>query len=443
MNKRRIKNKKFHINKLRKRMRELRRKNKGKNARVNNRIIDAYSTSVYDFLSQMSFGNISLGERLFVKNKSGVVPIEIPEVFSVTNNMEETIKIFRTVFYYGCNDNVNTIVFVHNKCNELEIAASTVMDTIVMACKSYRRKIGKELRIAGDFPKNPKVRKMFIASGLPSHLQLCESIPYRKDNLRLFSLVSGKNGTDRSGTVSTKLTDYVNECLNTQCYELTSQGKRNISKMFCEVIDNCEIHGGENTTWYTLGYFDMMNKKYGEMNLVIFNYGKSIYEQLISEDTTFETKKKIEYMKEIHKKQYDDNWNEETMLTVFSLQQGISRLRDRKNEGNKDRGTGTVILIDTFYKLGKTIQGEEPQFSITSGHVHILFDRKYQLQEKEIHNSILGNGKRKIIAFNNDNDILKKANSENVHCMNQFFPGTIISMKFYIDKEYLNILKGE
>lgn len=441
MKNRRIKKKKIHINKIKKRMRQLERKNR-KDNRVGKtkKETELLSSDVYEFLEEVNFGDISIGDKLSTKSAKGIVSIKIPPIFSMTKNPEETIVVFKKIYYYCGKDSIKEIIFDHKECEELEIAASTIMDTIVMACKLYRKSIGKELIVGGNFPKNQKCRKILTASGLPAHLVLQEKIPSRKDNVKLFSLVGGKSGTGRSGSVATSLTDYFNECLETQDYELTLIGQNMISKMFGEVIENCEIHGGENTSWYVLGHFDMIERKYGEVNLVIFNYGKSIYQQLIGPDTTEETRTKIEYMKDIHKTQYDKNWTEESMLTVFTLQKGISRLRDQNVEGNKKRGTGTFRLLNTFYTLGQSEMDVEPEFSITSGHTHILFDNKYKLAETNTAPEVLEIDKANVIAFNETNDLLKKADVRNVTIMDQYFPGTIISMKFYIDRKYLQSL---
>ena len=439
-NHKRIKKQKFHINKIKKRMRYLKRKNKRYHHVGGFKNKNYLSLEVYDFLKTVNFDNISITDRLPVRISNGVLLISIPEVFSITNNPEDTINILKKVFYYGCNENVKKLVFSHMNCKELEIAASTIMDSIVMACKSYRKSMGDELFISGDLPKDAKARKILIASGLPAHLNLQDKLLTRQDNMRLFSLVAGKSGTGRSGEVSTQLTDYINRCLITQEYKLTDTGLNMISRMFSEVIDNCELHGGDNSTWYALGHFNMIEKGFGEENLVIFNYGNSIYQQLISNETTIETREKIEYMKKCHQNQYDMNWNEETMLTVFSLQQGVSRLRDQNIEGNRKRGTGTAIMLDTFYTLGGSIRNMSPEFSITSGHAHILFDQKYKIKDEILNAPIFGSGKRKVIAFNTDNDLFQKADNKNVTLMKQNFPGTIISMKFYIDHEYLQSL---
>lgn len=440
MIKRSILKKKLHINRIRKRMRQLMRKNRKHERKIIRGKQDTISSDVYEFLHNVKFHEIPIGERLAVKAKRGMAGITIPEVFSITKNPEETISILKQTFFYCQNDSIKKVMFDHSKCNELGIAASTIMDTIVMTCNSHRKNNGEELRITGNLPKNPKCRKIFIASGLPSHLNLQKELHSRKDNVKLFSLVAGINGTGRSGTVATQLTDYFNDCLKTQKCELTPTGINLTSKMFSEVIDNCEIHGGANTSWYVLGHFDMVEKKYGEVNLVIFNYGESIYSQLMKPTTSEETKQKIELMKKIHKPQYDDNWKEESMLTVFTLQKGISRLRDQNVEGNKNRGMGTFRMLDKFYTLGQSVLDVEPEFSITSGHTHILFDKNYKLADTKVTSDVLGIGKDKVIAFNETNDLLKKADASNVTIMKQYFPGTIISMKFYIDRKYLQSL---
>lgn len=354
-------------------------------------------------------------------------------------NCEETIETLQKMFYYCCNLDISRIMFQHKKCLELGIAASTIMDTIVMSCKAFRRVKGNEIVISGDYPEDARIRKTFIASGLPEHLENVKTPLFRKDNIRLFKLRVGRHGTKKSDVVSTKLTDYFNECLNTQNLCLTPRGKNQLSKMFGEIVENCEIHGGEEAMWYVLGHYNVLeNNQYGEVNLVVFNYGDSIYEQLLDPSTSDETRTKVQYMIQKHKPLFDEQWNEETMLTVFALQGGISRLRDKKIEGYWNRGTGTVRLIEYFKVLGKSTHEMEPEFSVTSGHTHIIIDNKYSLQEESIQDDCIGRENRKIIFFNENNNIFEKADNNNVKYMKQYFPGTIISMKFYIDNNYLS-----
>ena len=93
--------------------------------------------------------------------------------------------------------------------------------------------------------------------------------------------------------------------------------------------------------------------------------------------------------------------------------------------------------MDTFYHLGQTRNGIKPELTIVSGHTCIRLDNKYRLEKKRYNDEIFQNKERRIIAFNKDNDIYKKADS-NVELLKDSFPGTVIAMKFYLDKKYLD-----
>lgn len=442
MNRRKKKNAKFQQTKLEKSIRRLRKKKRGYITAGLSENKTEIKLEVYDFLKDKKFDDIEYRKRLLVRN-GGTIQLTIPVIFSIMLNPDETIDMLRRIFYYCINPNVNHIIFNHKDCVELEIAASTIMDTIVLAANTYRKKNGTELIVSGSYPRNDKARKILVASGLVEHLNIKNKDFVRTDNLLLFKLANGKSGLRQSGTIATRITDYYNECLHTQHYQLTEDGKCYLANMFGEIVDNCEIHGGEHAVWYALGhYHEYQDNDYGELQLVIFNYGDTIYEQMISEQTSVETREKINYMIERHRKFFDATWTEEEMLTVFSLQEGISRLTDSATIGYKNRGKGTVILMDKFNKIGKTVNDEKPMFSLTSGRTHIVFDNNYKLERKHIADEVLGTGEKRIIAFNADNDIFQRADRRNVQRIKEYFPGTIISMKVYVDSKYLTKLKG-
>jgi len=102
--------------------------------------------------------------------------------------------------------------------------------------------------------------------------------------------------------------------------------------------------------------------------------------------------------------------------------------------------------LDAFKKLGYAGDVEfdqKPQMSITSGRVHILIDEDYELKEEYVDDSVLGQGRQRIIAFNKQNDLFVKADSAKVKLLKGYFPGTVICMKFYVDSRYLNSWKGD
>lgn len=76
--------------------------------------------------------------------------------------------------------------------------------------------------------------------------------------------------------------------------------------------------------------------------------------------------------------------------------------------------------------------------TILSGNTHILFDGTYTLKEKKINKTTT-----KVIAFNSTNDLKKRPNEKYVKILENKFPGTIISCEFYVDREYLTMIKEE
>ena len=429
------KKKLFQKNKIVKTMRALQRANKKKARKhhCNKDII--YSTETSRILCEKKFYSKSVSDYVLIK-MNGTVLITIPKDFSISKNADEVIYLLKKIFYCGMQPQIKEIMFDHSRCSNLGIAASTIMDTIVLAAKSYHKTLGSDLTISGNLPEDRYTKDVFIASGLVKHLNMNQFT--KNDNIIKFKLISGRAGAQESAQVATKLTNYFNTCLQTQGYKLTDTGENKLASMFGEVIDNCERHGGRSSVWYTLGHYQIRDEyDWGEIQLTIFNFGDSIYERLCGADTTTETKMKLQKMVSIHEPFFSKDWTKEMMFSVFSLQEGISRLRDSNREGYSNRGKGTITLMDTFYHLGQTRNGIKPELTIVSGHTCIRLDNKYRLEKKRYNDEIFQNKERRIIAFNKDNDIYKKADS-NVELLKDSFPGTVIAMKFYLDKKYLD-----
>ena len=145
------------------------------------------------------------------------------------------------------------------------------------------------------------------------------------------------------------------------------------------------------------------------------------------------TANKLEYLTSFHKKMFHRT-DEELLWTLFSLQHGISRLNSAQDE---TRGQGTIDLIDSFQKLGRKYDKDgniqKPIMSITSGNINILFDGTYTIREDE--NNL------KVIAFNAENSLKNEPDEKYVKNIGNYFPGTVISIKFFIDREYIEELK--
>lgn len=348
--------------------------------------------------------------------------INIPEVFSFSKNTYDTINVIKEIAYSAKNE--YSIFLNHENCKEIDLAASLVMDTIIMEYRNVCKKLKLKINFSGKLSKYSNVNDILRFSGIVHNL----NIEKTKENSRFKLLPLTKN--EESGIMTTKIIDYYTSCLNTKGYGLTEEGENYFSTMIGEVISNCSDHGGENVQWYALGHFITQD---GECNLTIFDFGDTIYEGLKNKSLYQKTINKLEQLTSFHRKMFH-RIDEELLWTLFSLQHGISRLNSIKDE---TRGQGTIDLINSFQKLGRKYDKDgniqKPIMSITSGNINILFDGTYTIKEDE--------NKFKIIAFNEENSLEKEPDNRYVRNIGNYFPGTVLSIKFFIDREYIEELK--
>lgn len=372
--------------------------------------------------------------------------VRIPKRFSISEQPDQTINLLRRLYAMANCDNVDTIIFDHSQCEFLGLSASIIMDIILLIVIEHKEKMKKKLVLYGKFPKSQIVKDVLLASGLPYHLNADCSLEYNKSNIERFETVSGEYNEDKrqSGKIATELTEYFNRCLGHQQMKLREEGISLLATLLGEVLSNCEIHGGKQATWYTQGHYeDDPNKTYGEMQLLFLSLGNTIYQDL-KYNSSGETTERLKYYLGRHNSFFSAEWNEEMACTVFALQEGISRLRDKDIEGYEGRGTGTVSLIETLSLIGKCEDGQIPEMTIVSGQTYIKFDGKYSMHMENFENDIaLGNGEKRIIAFNKENDIYKPADSRVVQPLKENFPGTVISLRIYLDSRYIMKEEGD
>ncbi len=394
-------------------------------------------------IRQLDHENFALSGQIFTENQ---FVVRIPKRFSISEEPDEVIRILRAL-YSACKCScVNKIVFDHSACEYLGLSASTIMDIIVCVVKRYKKDKNMPLSLSGKFPVNQIAKDVFLASGLPYHLQISHKSGYDEANVERFETVSGEygRGSRQSGKIATELTDYFNKCLGYQNMKLNETGILIMATMLGEVLGNCEIHGGEQATWYTQGHYENNpERSYGEMQLLFLNLGDTIYHGL-KYDSSKETTKRVSHFVNRHKQYFNTQWTEEMACTVFALQEGISRLRDKDIEGYEGRGTGTVSLIETLNKIGRCEdEQQKPEMTIISGKTFIKFNDRYEMQaERFCNDPAFGSGIKSIIAFNKENNIYKPADQENVRLLRQHFPGTIVSLRIYLDSRYISKEKG-
>jgi hypothetical protein len=447
-NKKRKKRKSMPIKDIywRKNIKNLRRKKRKspRNRRIGNIRLNKNSNQ-HDFLNFIK--NSKFRKKIRIRKTSeGYAIVQIPKVFSLTENPDETLSIYNLLYNVLYKKDIKGIFFDHSKCQVLEIGASTVMDIFVMNIKEYMKRKKRDFHYSGILPKDKKHQITLFVSGLLKHLNvndvdgLDELLDDFEGSIRKLELISGGfhsptfkvSKQNTSDLVATEVAFYFNECLKTQDLALNNQGLDYVCQLVGETINNCELHSGDFTQWFTLGHYYSHDKLgYGECQLVLFNFGQSIYQGLKNAQS-LDMLNALNKITQLHtNKGYFNikSWDEETLWTLYALQDGVSRV---KNEEEPDRGTGTVKLINSFQNIGSTIDGKNAAMSIISGNAYIYFDGSYTLQKKKIENE-----ERDIIAFNDFNDLEEPPNKKYVKKLSNYFPGTIICMNFYIDRRFI------
>lgn len=200
-------------------------------------------------------------------------------------------------------------------------------------------------------------------------------------------------------------------------FELSPEAYQAISSTIGEHFDNILQHVPEAEFGYLSGFYD---KKEKVVHILIFNFGKTIYDSLVNANLPKQIKDQISAVIESHSKKkffnlIDGDFTEENAITLLSLQEGISS----RIEFDKSRGHGITDFIEHCFNLNSGTQ-----ISLISGRTAIKIDNKYKLER-----SFFIDRERRIIAFNEESDLFSKPDSKYVKNMKFAFPGLIIETR--------------
>lgn len=227
----------------------------------------------------------------------------------------------------------------------------------------------------------------------------------------------------------------MNKCLERVNKTLNSKALREMGYVVGETLINAEEHSSLNYR-YMIGYFEECNddsKHYGVFNLVIMNFGQSIYEKFkYPIDEVKLNTECLSRMQELSDAFTKKRWfrtaefTEETLWTLYSLQQGVTSVP------NQERGNGTIQFIESFFKLkGNKDVDDVSRMYILSGNSIIEFDGTYRLSDLKDDNGV----PRGIISFNSSGSLLDKPDTRYVRSVNQYFPGTAIFIRILLNED--------
>lgn len=195
-------------------------------------------------------------------------------------------------------------------------------------------------------------------------------------------------------------------------YKMPIREHNVISSAITEHFDNIFQHSKRAKFGNVCGFYNRVNP---EVRIVIYNFGETIFETL-SGSLPKDMKDQIDVVISNHTRKnffvFGQNFTKENALTLLAIQEGISS----KITGDSSRGHGLTDFIEHCFGLS-----ENTKIRIISGQTAIKIDSRYKLKQGDF----LGRNRR-IIAFNEQNDIFEKPDSKYVENMSVKFPGVII-----------------
>lgn len=372
--------------------------------------------------------------------------VSVPRLFSLKKNFDECLLFFKQLlssFYYKNGD----LKIDFSNCCETSNACFVLFDLMIKEMmivqerynKNLFHKTFKQVIIIHPSNEDDKTNKYLIAFGYIT-IKDVDNVNKEESFLPL-GLIRGKNKSyheSLKGLVSKRVVQFVDKTLDRVDFKDYTKDKNAIDGLITEILTNAEEHSISNSEWYVNGisfHEDQHDVNIVELNLSIMNFGKSMYESF--EETKILNKDNyalVDSMYQTHKSLFTPwkKFERESLFILYMLNDGISRL---KYEGD-GRGNGTMHFISSFLYLGR--YGEEniefnPLMNVISGHTVLTCDGRYKPSDENAKISILSLNKEKTLSCLPDSDYL---------CAhNEFFPGTILECKIYLNKDYFKKTK--
>ena len=361
------------------------------------------------------------------------VEVACPKEFSFIDGPEKALECLEQ-FSRAALSGAKTVSIHQRDCEQIDLCAAAVLNSLALEASQRLR-----LTLQGSYPSAREPQEIVRAAGLPKFLGLPVPEP---EGFLTFKLVRGRRTRAAADTASEKeistqrLTEYVNLCLARYDHKLSPEGTDRFGRLLGELLANAEDHSGRGE-WWIAGYLrHPKSAPFGDCHITIFNFGKTLAESLQELPLTSLLRKQIMALVEEHTKRKFfavRAWTEENLWTLYALQEGVSRYNDQA-EHLGHRGFGTTEMIRMFQLLGQSRTATvQPVMCVVSGHTHIRFDNSVRLDLQPT-----GTGQqRRVIAFNAENDLRRPPERHYVHNLDHFFPGTLISLRFFLDRGYL------
>ena len=375
-----------------------------------------------------------------------VKTFKVPKIFSLVDNADESFLFIRNVINSIYHNKVRELRLDYSITETVHVGAQLYLDVLLRDIFIYSKKLSEKYsnlslleRVRTVKVNNDNVGKLLFSIGSfaihrNEKKEYDDIVPYPLCEFKKKNTATNLFNIETKERDVTEMVQYVIDSLGKMNKELTSDSIENLSIIIGEILINAEEHSTDEHR-FSIGYFqghgvDM--EQYGIFNLVILNFGNTIYDKF--KDENCPRKDIVGQMEDLSRKYTTNNFfgktiKEETLWTLYALQEQITSVSPEKNV---KRGNGSIKFIESFFSL-KDEDGQLDNISrlaLLSGNTSIVFDGTYGIQEKTKNNE-----KFKVMTFNSSGDISNKPDAKYVKFVPNHFPGTIISAQIVISKD--------
>lgn len=405
-----------------------------------------------------------------INETTEIVSLVVPKIFCLITNPEATLEFLASAANLVNFLNLKQLVLDHSEVEKHDLGAEVLLGFAIKEVEVAANYRNREIKISGKYPESDRKMRLINALGVVQKLEV-EHRKSEDDKLEIFDFRGRKQvhlalgAEDDKNRGAKRFVDYLNRCLAYTKTELTQSGREDFLDYTGEIIDNAERHSDESK-WYICGYLDDTDDGDSQQitdakganaaqqsessdtaieetepqfcEIVIYNFGRSIADTFLElSDDSFAKSLVSPYIDHHTKKKlFTKTWRERDLLTLIALQSYISC---QTKDADDDCGQGTVDLIEFFHRVSEeTTDFESTHINMTiiSGFTALYFDGKYRLTKNE--------KGREIIAFNDENDLNEKPDSNYVKSLTKAkFPGTLIAIRFPLSAKYIKPVEDE
>ncbi len=221
--------------------------------------------------------------------------------------------------------------------------------------------------------------------------------------------------------------------------QLNARGRRNVLRLVTETLDNAERHGDlsenpDDGDWIVAGFMARRQEddgpEYYRCHLAFLSAGTTISETIST--TPEPTRSKMaEYVRKHRRAVGSKSLSAEHLNTVFALQDGVTRSEVAARE--KRNGTGLQDILEFYSDLAAGgAEQADASLAIVSGRTCVLCNSPYMHGVRQG-----GDDSERELWFNPDNSQELPPSNRNVIELDRCLKGTLISMAFTLDLDYL------